>query len=272
MTNHDEAMITFADVTMHYGRKLPWRNSEQTVLDGVCLEVPYGQMLCLLGPSGAGKTTMVNLVMGNLVPDGGIVTVLGEHAPYPHVRRRIGYMPQDEALYEDITAEENLRFFGTLNGVHGKTLDERVDAMLELGRLTEHRKKLVSDYSGGMKRRLSLGVALLHDPDLLVLDEPTVGLDPDLRMQIWQQFHDLTGQGKTILVTTHVMDEAARCNRIAMLDHGHIIAVDSPEGILKRTGADNLEDAFLALEHDPDAFASKFADTDTTDQTKGETA
>lgn len=256
-------MIEFARVEQHYGHRLPWNNTEQTVLDGVSLHVPRGQMLCLLGPSGAGKTTMVNLVIGNLVPDRGTVTVMGEQAPYTHVRRRIGYMPQDEALYEDITAEENLRFFGAMNGVRGKQLDRRVDEMLAFGRLDEHRSKLVSNYSGGMKRRLSLGVALLHDPDLLVLDEPTVGLDPDLRMRIWQQFHDLAEQGKTILVTTHVMDEAARCNRIAMLDRGRIIAVDSPQGILSRTGATNLEDAFLTLERDPDAIANAFEQEET---------
>lgn len=239
--------ITFDDVCRAYGTRTPFKDDRRMVLDHVNLTVPRGAILCLLGPSGAGKTTMVNLVMGNITPTSGTVRVLGEKAPYPHIRRRIGYMPQDEALYDDITAEENLRFFGAMNGMRGKALDARVEEALAFGRLTEHRGKLVSSYSGGMKRRLSLGVAMLHEPELMVLDEPTVGLDPDHRQRIWRAFRGMAAEGTTLLVTTHVMDEAARCDRIAMLNHGHIVAADAPARILERTGAMDLEEAFLTL-------------------------
>ncbi|NEG70437.1 ABC transporter ATP-binding protein [Bifidobacterium sp. BRDM6] len=241
-------MIRFDGVVQKFGTKTPFGDNRKTVLDGVDLVVPRGHMLCLLGPSGAGKTTMVNLIMGNEIATAGTVTVMGEVAPYPKARRWIGYMPQDEALYDDISAAENLRFFGAMNGLKGRELEERIDAMLEFGRLTEHRKKLVADYSGGMKRRLSLGVAMIHDPDLLVLDEPTVGLDPDLRLQIWAEFKKLTKAGKTLLVTTHVMDEAERCDEIAMLHRGKIIALAPPRTILADTGAANLDEAFLVLD------------------------
>ncbi len=242
-------MIEFEKVVQGFGKRAPFQGGRSIVLDGVSLTVKRGSILCLLGPSGCGKTTMVNLVMGITVPVSGEVRVMGEVAPYAQARHRIGYMPQDEALYDDITAEENLRFFGAMNGMAGKLLDDRIDEVLAFGRLENDRKKLVSVFSGGMKRRLSLGVALLHDPDLLVLDEPTVGLDPDHRRRIWDEFDAMVTRGKTILLTTHVMDEAARCGEIAMLHAGRIIANASPSDILHDTGTDNLEDAFLALEN-----------------------
>lgn len=241
-------VVEFRDAVQSFGRKTPFSDGRRVVLDHVNLAVPRGRILCLLGPSGCGKTTMVNLVMGIAVPVSGEVLVMGETAPFPTARERIGYMPQEDALYDDITAEENLRFFGAMNGMAGKDLDARIAEMLSFGRLEDDRKKLVSAFSGGMKRRLSLGVALLHDPELLVLDEPTVGLDPDHRRRIWDAFDAMAARGKTILVTTHVMDEAARCDELAMLHDGRVIANASPYDVLRRTGTDNLEDAFLALE------------------------
>lgn len=247
-----EPMIEFEGVTQCFGRKTPLADTRKTVLDDLDFSVPSGQIICLLGPSGCGKTTMVNLVMGNLVPTQGRVSVMGELAPYPTARKRIGYMPQEDALYDDITAMDNLRFFGALAGVRQKELAARAQEMLAFARLEDDAGKLVSAFSGGMKRRLSLGIALLHNPDLLVLDEPTVGLDPDHRRRIWDEFDALTSQGKTLLVTTHVMDEAARCSRIAMLHAGHIIAAGSPAEILEETHSSCLEDAFLALEGQAD--------------------
>ncbi|MBQ2681401.1 MAG: ABC transporter ATP-binding protein [Eggerthellaceae bacterium] len=220
----------------------------KTVLDGIDFEVPRGQIVCLLGPSGCGKTTMVDLIIGNTIPVAGSVTVLGEQAPYPHARKKVGYMPQDEALYDDITAEENLRFFGAMVGLSGAHLSDRMTELLQFAKLEDDRKKLVSHYSGGMKRRLSLAVAMLHEPELLVLDEPTVGLDPAHRRVIWDEFDRLAAEGTTILVTTHIMDEAARCHRIVMLQNGRIIAQGSPEDILAQTGTSDLESAFLALD------------------------
>ncbi len=252
-------MIEFKDVVQSFGRKTPLADERRVVLDHVDLAVPRGSILCLLGPSGCGKTTMVNLVMGVTVPVSGEVRVMGELAPYPAARPRIGFMPQDEALYDDVTAEENLRFFGTMNGLAGDALKRRIDEMLAFSRLEQDRRKLVGAFSGGMKRRLSLAVAMLHEPDLLVLDEPTVGLDPDHRRRIWERFDQLAAGGATLLVTTHVMDEAARCDSIAMLHGGRVIATGSPAAIMERTKTDNLEDAFLALEDDAEGEEARHA-------------
>lgn len=243
----EQPMIAFSDATMRFGRKTPLGDGRKTVLDQVNLDVPAGRIVCLLGPSGCGKTTMVNLVMGILVPTAGTVQVLGEQAPYPTARRRIGFMPQDTALYEDVTAVENLRFFGTLNGLRAPELADAIDDMLAFTRLDSNRNRLVGAFSGGMKRRLSLGVAMLHRPDLLVLDEPTVGLDPEHRRRIWERFRELAAGGVTLLVTTHIMDEALQCDDVAMLRNGRVIAYDTPSALLAQTGAENLEDAFLAL-------------------------
>lgn len=239
--------IEITDVVKTFGGKQPWSHGA-TVLDHIDMQVESGEIRCLLGPSGGGKTTLVNLIVGITVPNEGTVRIMGEKAPFPTVRKRIGFMPQEDALYDDIGAEDNLRFFGTLYGLKGTRLAHRIDVVLGLARLTGDRKKLVRHFSGGMKRRLSLGVALLHDPDLLVLDEPTVGLDPEHRHRIWDEFRALRDAGKTLLVTTHIMDEAQRCDHIAMMREGRIIAVDSPDNLLKRTQTTALEDAFLILE------------------------
>lgn len=244
----DDSAIVFTGVRQAFGRKTPFADMRKTVLDGIDFEVPRGQIVCLLGPSGCGKTTMVDLIIGNTVPVEGSVTVLGEQAPYPQARKRVGYMPQDEALYDDITAEENLRFFGTMVGLTGTRRSERIADLLRFANLEDDRKKLVSHFSGGMKRRLSLAVAMLHEPELLVLDEPTVGLDPAHRRAIWDEFDRLAAEGTTILVTTHIMDEAARCHRIVMLQGGKIIAQGSPASILAQTGTSDLESAFLVLD------------------------
>lgn len=241
-------MIKFENVSHCFGKKTPLADKRKIVLSGVDFHLNSGEIICLLGPSGCGKTTMVNLIMGSLIPAEGTVMVMGEQAPYKTVRSKVGYMPQEDALYEDITAAENLKFFGAMNGMKNRDINERIGEMLALGRLETEGKTLVSNFSGGMKRRLSLGVALMHDPDLLVLDEPTVGLDPDHRRRIWDEFDAMAAKGKTILVTTHVMDEAERCSRIAMLYNGKIIAEGSPAEILKQTDTNCLEDAFLALE------------------------
>ncbi|NLG10779.1 MAG: ABC transporter ATP-binding protein [Coriobacteriaceae bacterium] len=249
-------MIEFSGVTQGFGHKTPIKDERRVVLNDVSLQIDEGEIVCLLGPSGCGKTTMVNLIMGITVPLKGTVRVMGELAPYEQARKLIGFMPQDDALYCDITAEENLRFFGTMNNLKPVTMNERIDALFSFTRLQDHRKKLVSKYSSGMKRRLSLAIALLHDPILLVLDEPTVGLDPSHRLVIWDELSRLSHLGKTILVTTHIMDEAARCDRIIMLYEGCIIASDTPLALLEKTGADNLEQAFLLLEN-PNAALSE---------------
>lgn len=246
---YDNAPAIVVDgVEFRYGHRGPGRRKAPLVLKNISFDVAAGDILCLLGPSGCGKTTLVNLIMGVDVPTSGTVRVLGEKAPFHTARKRMGFMPQDDALYEDVTAEENLRFFATLYGVKGERLDRRMDELFAFVRLDEHRKKLVHDYSGGMKRRLSLAVALVHEPDVLVLDEPTVGLDPEHRRYIWAHLEALASQGCAIVVTTHVMDEAERCARIAMVRDGRLISDASPADILARTGTRTLEDAFIALE------------------------
>lgn len=246
--NADTPAIAIDCVQFRYGRLGPRRRDAPLVLKDISLSVSAGDILCLLGPSGCGKTTLVNLIMGVDVPTSGTVRVLGEVAPFRTARACVGFMPQDDALYEDITAEENLRFFGALYGVKGERLARRMDELFAFVRLEAHRKKLVHDYSGGMKRRLSLAVALVHEPSVLVLDEPTVGLDPEHRRYIWNHLEALAAQGCAIVVTTHVMDEAERCARIAMIREGRLIADAPPADILARTGTSTLEEAFLALE------------------------
>lgn len=240
--------IEFHRTVQKFGRKTPWSDTRKTVLSGVDFSVDKGCITCLLGPSGCGKTTMIDLIVGNSVPIEGEVLVLGERAPYRTARARVGYMPQQDALYEDITAEENLRFFGSMYDMAGDVLASRIEEMLAFARLEEDRSKLVASFSGGMKRRLSLAAALLHKPDVLVLDEPTVGLDPGHRLRIWDEFSAMAQRGVSILVTTHVMDEARRCDRIAMLSGGRIIEQGSPDEIIDRAGARNIEEAFLVLE------------------------
>lgn len=245
-------MIHFDSVYMTFGRKTPFADSRKTVLNGIDFHLKRGEILCLLGPSGCGKTTMVNLIMGKLLPSSGTVTVMGEMAPYKNARQKIGYMPQEDALYNDITAIDNLVFFGKMNGMSSAQVTPRANEMLSFGLLEEDARKKVSDFSGGMKRRLSLGIAMMHEPELLILDEPTVGLDPQHRRRIWAEFERLAASGCTLLVTTHVMDEAMRCSKIAMLNRGRITATGSPDQIIMETGAKDLEDAFLRLGGDSD--------------------
>ncbi|NTU89226.1 MAG: ABC transporter ATP-binding protein [Actinobacteria bacterium] len=223
------------------------RFGKQTVLDHVSLEVEQGAILGLLGPSGCGKTTLVNLLVGITVPIGGKVEVLGEQAPYKNARYSLGFMPQDEALYEDITAAENLAFFGAMYGLDKEQIKIESARALELASLEDQGKKLVAKFSTGMKRRLSLAIALLHSPQLLVLDEPTVGLDPEQRIKLWNNFRTLAQDGTTFLITTHVMDEANNCDRIAMLRDGHIIATGTPQELIEQTHTTTLEEAFLAF-------------------------
>jgi ABC-2 type transport system ATP-binding protein len=176
-----------------------------------------------------------------------MVRVLDETPPLKYARSQLGYMPQSEALYNDLTANENLRFFGSLYGMKRRALDEALLHVLEFVRLDKTGRKVVASFSGGMKRRLSLAIALLHSPRLLVLDEPTVGLDPEHRVSLWQGFHALAASGTGLLVTTHVMDEAANCDEIAMLRDGSIIARGTPDELIARAKAQTLEEAFLVF-------------------------
>ncbi|WP_324718036.1 ABC transporter ATP-binding protein [Carboxydochorda subterranea] len=221
------------------------RFGQVTALDGLSLEVEHGVTFGLIGPNGAGKTTFIRMVVGLDRPQAGQVRVLGRTMPDPVVLAEIGYMPQADALYPDLTALENLAFFGAIFGLTGATLRERMDEVLALVGLSAVAGRLVEHFSGGMRRRLSLAAALLHRPALLVLDEPTVGVDPELRQAFWEHFATLARQGTTVLVSTHHMDEARRCGRLALMRAGRVLACGTPAQLLRRAGTDDMEEAFL---------------------------
>ncbi|WP_339230090.1 ABC transporter ATP-binding protein [Oceanobacillus sp. FSL K6-2867] len=218
---------------------------KHVVLKDINLEIEKGEIFGLLGPSGAGKSTLVKELAGLDIPTSGDNYIFEEKMPTLKLMERIGYMAQSDALYEDLSANENLQFFASLYGLKGKKKKERIKEVMQLVDLSDHLNKLVSNYSGGMKRRLSLAIALLHEPEILILDEPTVGIDPVLRKSIWDAFYDLNKKGTTIIVTTHVMDEAEKCDRLGLMRDGAMIAVGTPESLRNETNTETIEQAFL---------------------------
>jgi ABC-2 type transport system ATP-binding protein len=215
-------------------------------LDGLTLTVRGGEILGLIGPNGAGKSTFIRTVAGLVAPNAGTITVLGER-PGPHVAARIGYMTQSAALYEDLSVRENLAFFGRVYGLRTGEAVDRGDALLSLLRLTEKTNRPVHELSGGQRQLANLACAMVHAPTLLLLDEPTVGVDPELRRRLWTEFSSLRDAGTTILVTTHVMDEADRCDRVAFVADGRVLDVGTAADLLTRHGVTTVEDAFLKL-------------------------
>ena len=211
-------------------------------VDDVSLELKRGETFGLLGPNGAGKSTTINMLLGILEPDGGTVSLDEEgSASGKSIRSQLGAAPQSLAIYDDLTAEENLAFFAQLYGISGTALKERVDSALELAGLTERRGERVKNYSGGMKRRLNLACALVHEPPALVLDEPTVGVDPQSRNLIFERIEELRSAGRTILYTTHYMEEAARlCDRVAIMDAGRILDVGTVDELISRHGGSSV--------------------------------
>jgi ABC-2 type transport system ATP-binding protein len=211
-------------------------------LNGINLRVRQGEIYGLLGPNGAGKTTLIRLIAGLLEAHAGTVTVLGQRMPNVPVLRHVGYMTQSAALYPGLSAEENVEFFAAINGA-----GDNVRQALEFVQLYDRRKAVVSTLSGGMRQRCSLACALVHRPELLLLDEPTVGIDPQLRVQFWQDFRRMAADGTTIIVSSHVMDEADRCQRLGLIQYGRLLEEGTPAEIRARAGSQNLEEAFLAL-------------------------
>jgi ABC-2 type transport system ATP-binding protein len=213
------------------------------VLHGLTFDVPRGSVVGLLGPSGCGKTTLIRSIVGVQIVRSGEVTVLGHPAGSPALRRLVGYSTQSPAIYKDLTVAKNLRYFAAVLGApHGDA--DRVINEVGLG---PNRNQVVVTLSGGELTRASLAAALLGSPELLVLDEPTVGLDPVLRQELWELFHELADRGVTLMVSSHVMDEAARCGRLLLMRNGDILADDTPAGLRAATGTDDLEDAFLRV-------------------------
>ncbi len=200
-------------------------------------------MVGLLGPSGCGKTTLIRAIAGIQIVAGGTVSVLGEPAGAPSLRHRFAYMPQALSVYADLTVAENLRYFGRIVGAGSSRVAETLEAVA----MSEFASRPISGLSGGERARVSLALALLGEPELLLLDEPTVGLDPVLRMELWQTFHRLAEEGATLLITSHVMDEADRCDALLLMRDGAILAEGTPDELRRRTGEDRFEDAFLSL-------------------------
>jgi ABC-2 type transport system ATP-binding protein len=215
----------------------------RVVLPSVSLAVRPGAVTGLLGPSGSGKTTLMRSVVGVQIVAAGDVSVLGRPAGSPENRRRVGYVTQAPSVYGDLTVRENLDYFARVLGAPRERVGEAV-ATVALG---DHVGQIVRTLSGGERSRVSLATALLGHPDVLVLDEPTVGLDPVLRRDLWSTFHRLAGAGTTLLVSSHVMDEADRCDDLILMRDGDVVATGTPDELRARTGADDLEDAFLAL-------------------------
>ena len=223
------------------------RRGGHVILDGLTFTIARGQVTGLLGPSGCGKTTLMRTLVGVQVITAGQVDLLGLPAGDPRLRHRVGYATQDPAVYGDLTLAENLRYFGTVLGLPRSSRADAIAqtvAALGLGGLEN---RLVGTFSGGQLARAGLAVALLGQPDLLVLDEPTVGLDPVLRRDLWTMFHRLAAAGTSLLVSSHVMDEAARCDHLLFMREGRFLASASPQEMLAATGAADLESAFLDL-------------------------
>lgn len=223
--------------------RLVVRRGRSTVLPGLDVAIGAGSITGLLGPSGSGKTTLIRCIAGVQQIASGTVRVLGEPAGTPVNRARVGYVTQASSVYADLTIEQNLHYFADLAGA-GRA---RIDEVLDLVDLTPQRTSLTGDLSGGQRTRVSLAAALVAEPEVYLLDEPTVGLDPVLRRDLWQLFADLARAGATLLVSSHVMDEAARCDRVLLLREGRLIADDSPAGLRADAGTDDLDEAFLRI-------------------------
>jgi ABC-2 type transport system ATP-binding protein len=219
------------------------------VLPGLSFEVQGQTVTALLGPSGSGKTTLMRAIVGVQRVASGSVRVIGEEAGSPALRPKVGYVTQAPSVYGDLTVQENLHYFARILGV----ARDRVSAVIETVDLQEFSSRLVSSLSGGQRARVSLATALLNEPPLLVLDEPTVGLDPLLRRQLWEAFHNLVAGGSTLLVSSHVLEEAASCDGLLLLREGELLATESPGGLLHRTGAADLDEAFLRLVEEREA-------------------
>ncbi len=238
-TLQGESILSADNIAFSYGSR--------AVIKGLSLSISAGEIFGILGANGAGKTTFIRMLVGLIRPDSGELSVRGE-APSPRLARRVGYMPQLNALYQELSVRENVDFFARMYGMSDKV--ERRDAVgdaIEFVGLSDRGADSILDLSGGMRQRVSLAIALVHRPQLLLLDEPTVGLDPELRATFWQRFRDMAGAGSTMVISSHTMDDAAHCDRLAFLQEGRVIASGSPSELRAATGDEgaSLEDAFL---------------------------
>jgi ABC-2 type transport system ATP-binding protein len=230
-----DSAVTVSDLVVDRGPR--------QVLKGLSFAVPTGQVTGLLGPSGSGKTTLMRALVGVQKVRSGEVTVLGEPAGSPGLRARVGYVTQAPSVYDDLSVRENVRYFAALYGMGTREADA---ALSDVG-LGDHAGQLVRDLSGGQKGRASLACALVGCPELLVLDEPTVGLDPVLRVELWERFHALAAAGTTLIVSSHVLDAAGRCDRLLLLRDGELLADETPDRLRTASGTGDMEEAFLSL-------------------------
>ena len=231
-------------------RELTRRFGVLTAVSSLTLQINRGEVFGLLGPNGSGKTTTIRMLCGLLEPTSGTAVVAGIdiRAAPERVKTQIGYMSQRFGLYDDLTVAENLTFYGGIYGLTGRGLTDRVSEVVIFLGLGQRLTQLAAELSGGWQRRLALGCALLHRPPVLFLDEPTAGVDPAARRNFWRAIHDLAHAGTTVLVTTHYMDEAERCDRLAMMSLGHLIALGTPADVARQVGGQTLEDAFIVLQ------------------------
>lgn len=237
-----DAVIEIENLVKNYG--------DVTALKGISLKVFKNEIFSFLGPNGAGKTTTVNILTGLVKPTGGKAYVLGHDVAtdLSKVKNLIGVCPQETPVFNHLTGWENIEFFANLYLLDRRTISERGKMLVERMGLANDIKRRVGKYSGGMKRRLSLIIALIHDPEILFLDEPTVGMDPQSRRAVWDLIRELKKKGKTVFLTTHYMEEAEELSdRVAIIDHGEIIAIGSPKELISKHGAKNLEEVFIAL-------------------------
>ncbi|EJE97559.1 ABC transporter ATP-binding protein [Liquorilactobacillus mali] len=240
MAKSNHTIASISHISKSFGSK--------KVLSNITINICEGQILGLIGPSGSGKTTTIKCLLGMERADTGLATIFGQKMPNRQILERIGYMGQTDALYENLTALENLTFFGNLMGISGAELTSTIDKNMALVNLTDSLHQIVANFSGGMKRRLSLAIALLANPDLIILDEPTVGIDPSLRLDIWTQLRTLAIAQKAIIVTTHVMDEAEKCDLVGLIINGEIFALGTPSELKEKFHATSIEEVFLKAE------------------------
>lgn len=229
-----------------HAHKIRKEYDELVAVDDLDLKIRKGLLYGMIGPNGSGKTTAIKMLVGLLRMTSGKAYVLGEKVPIKENVPRIGYMPQEMAIYTDLTVHENLELFAELYSVDKATFEKREKELLTVIDLFDRRHSLSSQLSGGMKHRVSLACSLIHDPEVVFLDEPTVGVDPELRVGFWKYFAELKGRGKTVILTTHYMDEAVRCDIVGMMRSGKLIGEGTPKQLMEATSTNDLESAFLA--------------------------
>ncbi|GAC1434202.1 MAG: ABC transporter ATP-binding protein [Ktedonobacteraceae bacterium] len=232
-----EQMVVIEHLVKQFGK--------QRAVDDLNMTINTGETYGLIGPNGSGKTTLIRMLVGLMRPSSGTIRIMNERLPSTKISPYMGYMTQLSSLYQDLTARENLQFFCSIYGLRGKAQGQRIQEMLERVDLADRANDVVGTFSGGMKQRLSLACALVHQPRLVLLDEPTVGIDPELRRSFWDYFAQLNTEGVTIIVSTHHLDEASRCTRLGLLRFGTLLAQGTPQEMRRQSGQDNMEDAFL---------------------------